>query len=73
MFHFISKLFSRPTKKIAKSNPNIDVEMAFRLHSMVSAINNSPREDKLKSLETLRQGGHITELEFQNAKRDLSV
>ena len=73
MFQFIKKYFSKPAKKNSPISSNQDVEMAFKLHKMVSAINNSSSEDKIKSLETLRQAGHISEAEFQKAKNDLST
>jgi hypothetical protein len=72
MFHFITKYFSKKTTKIPKVNSKQDVEFAFKLHGMVSAINNSSNEDKLKSLETLKLNGHISEAEFQEARKSLT-
>jgi spore maturation protein CgeB len=72
MFRFFSQLFSSKTKSAPKVNSKQDVEFAFKMHDMVKAINSSSKEDKLKSLETLRIAGHITEEEFRAAKEDLA-
>lgn len=73
MLSFFSKLIpKRMKKKNTILNPNQDVKMAFKLHGLASSINNDSHDEQLKSLETLRQGNYITEVEFQNAKSNLS-
>jgi hypothetical protein len=72
MFHFISKFFSKKSDtKRPQVNSKQDVEFAFKMHDMVKAINNSSNEDKLKSLETLKSAGHISESEFLEARKSL--
>ena len=71
MFKFLTKYFSKSSKNIPKITSNPDMEFAFKMHGMVKAINNSSNEDKLKSLETLRNTGHISEAEYQKSKQDL--
>jgi hypothetical protein len=76
MFDFISKYFAKKTNSIESKHPKIsskqDVEFAFKMHDMVKAINNSSNEDKLKSLETLKRAGHISESEFLEASRSIA-
>lgn len=73
MFKILLKYFSKSSKNNTQKNPDHNIEMAFKLHGLVSAINNSSPEDKLKSLETLKQDGFINEAEFINAKNSLST
>lgn len=72
MWYYFSRYFKKTFKKTPNINFNQDITFAFKMHDMVKAINTSSEEDKLKSLETLRAAGHITETEFLSAKSSLS-
>lgn len=56
---------------VANLKPNLEVQMANKLQTLLSKANKNSTTDKIRELDVLRKDGLITEEEFTSAKKNI--